>query len=247
MGKNIALKCLNVTKEFFYNHQRKTSLRECFVQFLKGVSHRPAPIFVLKNLTLEVSKGESVALLGPNGSGKSTALRLMAGIYQPSAGTIHTQGRVAAVIELGAGFNAELTGTENILLYGAIMGLTRKQIARQFDEIVQFAGVGGVIDIPVKYFSAGMYARLAFSIALSVNPDLLLIDEVLAVGDEVFRKKCMARLRDFLAGGGTLITASHDLAAIRTLCARTLWLERGQVVMEGKTEDIIEAYQASVR
>ena len=187
-----------------------------------------------------------MALLGPNGSGKSTALRLMAGIYQPSSGTITTQGKISAVIELGAGFNGELTGRENIQLYGAILGLSRKQLSKHFDEIVEFAGVGELINIPVKYYSAGMYARLAFSIAICVKPDLLLIDEVLSVGDEMFRSKCIEKLRSFLASGRTLITASHDLQTVRTLCVRTLWLDKGRVRLEGKTDDVIEAYQASM-
>jgi ABC-2 type transport system ATP-binding protein len=169
----------------------------------------------------------------------------MAGIYAPTSGFIETWGRLTAVIELGAGFNIELTGAENIGLYGAIMGLSRQQIADRFPEIVEFASIGSYISEPVKYYSSGMQARLAFAVAVCAQPEILLIDEVLAVGDEAFRAKCLNKIRQFLAEGGTLIVVSHDLDMISTLCPRGIWLDDGQVQMDGAICDVIAAYRAS--
>ena len=239
------LECRNVTKEFYYFDYNKFSLRLRFIQAVKGESRRKQPLFSLGNFELVVHKGDSVAIVGSNGSGKSTALRLMAGIYKPSTGTIKVSGRVAAVIELGAGFNSELTGAENVELYGAIMGLSRKELAAQFNEILDFAGVGEFINIPVKYYSSGMYARLAFSVAICVKPDLLLIDEVLSVGDSEFRERCLERLRSFSLNGGTLITASHDLSTIRQLCTHAVWLDKGRLRMKGKVIEVLKAYEES--
>ena len=192
-----------------------------------------------------MKRGASVALIGPNGSGKSTALRLIGGIYAPSAGSIETFGSIAAVIDLGAGFHHELTGTENVELYGAVMGLRRKELDARFAEIVAFAGIEDFMDIPLKYYSSGMQARLAFAVTVCLEPDILLLDEVLAVGDHSFRQRCLSKLRDFRERGGTLVVVSHDLETIADLCSQALWLERGQVRMQGSVESVVEAYRAN--
>src|SRR5918994_2121478 len=202
----VAVELRGVSKRFYYYDHRTSSLREWFI---RRVLHRPLNVrrgeFTLRRFDLRIARGESVALIGSNGSGKSTALRLIAGIYQPSEGVIETRGALAAVIELGAGFHPELTGAENAELYASVLGLTRPEIAERFPEILAFADIGDFIHEPVKYYSSGMQARLAFAVAVCVRPDILLLDEVLAVGDQEFRERCLERLRAFRAGGGTMI------------------------------------------
>lgn len=196
---------------------------------------------MLEGLDLRVERGESVALVGANGSGKSTVLRLVAGIYEPTAGRIVRNGRTTSVIELGAGFHGDLTGTENVRLYALLMGLSYRELDRRFSQIVDFSGIGDFIDTPVKYYSSGMLARLAFSVAVCAEPDILLLDEVLAVGDQQFRERCFERLRSLHRGGGTLLLASHDLAAVRDLCSRALWIDQGRIRMAGPTDEVVDA------
>ena len=243
----IAVRCLGVAKRFYYYEHRTTSLRELFIRsVMRKPIHVRRPQFTLHGFTLTVRRGEAVALIGPNGSGKSTALRLIAGIYTPSEGVVETNGRVAAVIELGAGFHPELTGAENIALYGAVMGLGREEIAARFPRIVTFAGIEEFIDVPVKYYSSGMQARLAFAVTDCVDPEILLLDEVLAVGDQVFRERCLDRLAAFRDAGGTLVVVSHDLETISRICSRAVWLDRGEVRMDGEVEAVVNAYRASL-
>jgi ABC-2 type transport system ATP-binding protein len=215
--------------------------------FIRRVLRRPLHVrraeFSLRGVDLIVQRGEAVALLGRNGSGKSTVLRLIAGIYQPSAGAIETSGRITAVIELGAGFHPELTGAENIALYAAVLGLSRKELAARYDEIVEFAAIPDLPDTPLKYYSSGMEARLAFSVAVCLQPDILLLDEVLAVGDQPFRERCLARLREYHARGGTLILVSHELDQVRALCDRGIWLAEGSVVMDGPIDAVLAGYR----
>jgi lipopolysaccharide transport system ATP-binding protein len=236
----------NVVKQFYVYSHRTTSLREWFI---RTVRRRPFHIrsaeFSLKGFNLRVERGESVALIGPNGCGKSTVLRLIAGIYVPTAGTVTTAGRVAAVIELGAGFNPELTGADNIEFYATVMGLSRKALARRVDQIVEFAGFREFMDMPVKYYSSGMQARLAFSVAVNVEPDILLLDEVLAVGDRSFQEKCLDRLQAFQAQGGTLVVVSHDLDLVQKLCSRAVWLQDGITRLDGKIDEVLDAYRSS--
>jgi homopolymeric O-antigen transport system ATP-binding protein len=237
--------CRGVVKRFYHYEHRTTSLRELFI---RGLLRRPIHVrrarFTLSGFDLRVERGEAVALVGANGSGKSTALRLIAGIYLPSEGVIETRGRVTAVIELGIGFHPELTGAENVALYAAVMGLGRRQLAERLPEIVAFAELGDFLDEPVKYYSSGMQARLAFAVAISVEPDVLLLDEVLAVGDQSFRRRCLDRLRDFHRQGGTLVVVSHDLDTVRELCSRAVWLEDGRVRAEGAVGEVLAAYEA---
>jgi ABC-type polysaccharide/polyol phosphate transport system ATPase subunit len=236
--------CRKVVKRFHRYEHRTRSLREAFIRtVLRRPIHVKRAEFVLRGLDLTVSRGEAVALVGRNGSGKSTALRLMAGIYRPSEGEVTVQGRLAAVIELGVGFHAELTGAENIQLYAAVMGLTRREIAARYSDIVEFAELGDFIDEPIKFYSSGMHARLAFSVAaLSMRPDVLLLDEVLAVGDQSFREKSFDFLHRYHREGGTLIVVTHDLEGLPELCDRAIWLEQGRVEMDGPVEDVVAAY-----
>jgi ABC-type polysaccharide/polyol phosphate transport system ATPase subunit len=241
-----AVELRGVSKRFYYYEHRTSSLREWFI---RRILQRPLNVrraeFTLRNLDLRIGAGEAVALIGSNGSGKSTALRLIAGIYGPSSGTVRTQGRLTAVIELGAGFHPELTGADNVALYAAVLGLRRHELAARYEEIVDFAGTRDFMDTPLKYYSSGMEARLAFSVAVCLQPDVLLLDEVLAVGDQTFRDRCQARLRAFHADGGTLILVSHEMDQIRKLCTRAVWLEQGTLRMDGDVEQVLTAYRAN--
>lgn len=243
----MAIVCRDVMKEFYIYSHRTRSLREWFIRTVqrKPIHTRHAE-FSLNDFNLTVRRGESIAIVGPNGSGKSTVLRLIAKIYEPTAGTVLTYGRIAAVIELGTGFNAELTGTENVELYGAIMGLSRIQRDRHKDDIIEFSGIGDFIKMPVKYYSSGMVARLAFSVAVNLEPDILLLDEVLAVGDQAFQKKCIKRLKAFHAAGGTLLVVSHNLTDVTQLCSRSVWLEDGKIRLDGNAQSVLKAYKSSV-
>jgi ABC-type polysaccharide/polyol phosphate transport system ATPase subunit len=240
-----AVELRGVSKRFYFYEHRTSTLREWFI---RRVLHRPIHIrraaFSLQNVDLRVEPGQAVALLGANGSGKSTVLRLIAGIYQPSSGTIEHHGRIGAVIELGAGFHPELTGAENIALYAAVLGLNRRELAERYDDIVEFAALQDFLDTPLKYFSSGMEARLAFSVAVCLEPEILLLDEVLAVGDTDFRGRCLDRLRTYHARGGTLLLVSHELDQVRELCTRGIWLRDGRVVMDGQLERVLAAYRA---
>jgi ABC-2 type transport system ATP-binding protein len=240
------VECRGVTKRFYFYDHRTSSLREWFIRrVLRKPLHVRHAAFMLRGLDLRVSRGEVVALVGTNGSGKSTALRLVAGIYRPTEGTIVTRGRVAAVIELGAGFHSELTGAENVALYAAVLGLGRRELAAHWADIVEFSGTGDFLDTPVKYYSSGMEARLAFAVAVCLDPDVLLLDEVLAVGDESFRARCLERLRAFSARGGTMLIVSHELEQLRALCTRAVWLDRGRVRMDGPVAEVLAAYEAA--
>jgi len=198
--------------------------------------------WALKDVTFEVRAGRALGIIGPNGAGKSTALKLLTRILKPTQGSAHVDGRTGALIEVAAGFHPDLTGRENVYLQGAIMGMRRSEIGRRFDEIVEFAGVGPFVDTPVKRYSSGMNARLGFSIAAHLSPDVLLIDEVLAVGDMAFQEKCHARMREFQSQGVAIVFVSHHLPAIAQLCDEVLLLDHGEIVRSGRPADVIGAY-----
>ena len=246
MGDSIAIRCRGVGKQFYHYEVRTQTLQELFIRWLtrRAVSVRK-PLFRLSNFDLTVHRGETVGLIGPNGSGKSTILRLIAGIYPPTEGTVETHGRVAAVIELGAGINPDLSGADNVELYGLVMGLSRRELRSRYDEIVTFAGIRPFMDMPMKYYSTGMRARLAFAVNICLDPDILLIDEVLAVGDKEFRKSCldhMARMRQL---GRTIVLVAHSLPDVLEMCSRAVWLDRGEIQAQGPAEEVVEAYRAS--
>ncbi len=199
-------------------------------------------LWPLRDLSLSVGPGESVGLIGHNGAGKTTALKLLAGITRPTRGSVATHGRVASLINVGAGFHRELTGRENVYLNGVILGLTRREIDRRYDEIVEFAGLAPFMDTPVKHYSSGMYARLAFAVAVHVDPEVLLIDEVLSVGDAAFQDRSLRRMLAFRDSGAAVLFVSHNLSAVELMCQRAVWLDRGNVRAVGPTSDVIRAY-----
>ncbi len=199
----------------------------------------------LRNITFQVPKGQALGFVGRNGAGKSTTLGLMAGVLKPTMGRVEVRGRVAPLLELGAGFNADLTGRENILLNSILMGMTRKEAVRKADEIIAFAELGEFIDQPIRVYSSGMVARLGFSVVSSVDPDILLVDEVLAVGDLNFQKKCMDRMHTFKRKGVTIVLVSHSLSNFEGLCDRVIWIEDHTLKMDGLTPDVIAAYSAA--
>jgi ABC-type polysaccharide/polyol phosphate transport system ATPase subunit len=229
----------NVSKGFHLHGGRKL-VREHVAHFFQ---RRPRELFyALKHVTFQVNCGESVAVIGPNGAGKSTLLSLVAGLSQPDEGTVSVNGRVAALLELGAGFHPDLTGAENVRLNALLLGLTRKRTRELFDEIVEFSGIGDFIAEPLRTYSTGMIMRLAFSVAINVDPEILLIDEVLAVGDAAFQEKCYERVRRFRQSGKTLLCVSHASGMVQELCDRALWLDHGEVVMTGAIREVTEAY-----
>jgi ABC-type polysaccharide/polyol phosphate transport system ATPase subunit len=243
-----AVECVGVVKRFYLYEHRTTTLQEFA---LRTILRRPPPgrsaTFQINRLDLRVERGESIALVGANGSGKSTALRLMAGIYPPTEGRIIVRGRLVAVLELGATFQPELTGAENVDLYAAALGFSRQEIAERYPGVVAFADIGDFMHVPVKYYSSGMRTRLAFAVAICADPDILLLDEVLAVGDESFRERCLTRLARYHAAGGTLIVVSHDLWTVRQMCSRVVWMENGEVRMSGEANAVLDAYEAASR
>jgi lipopolysaccharide transport system ATP-binding protein len=211
-----------------------------------GSDRQSGFIWALKDVSFEIKKGETVGIVGLNGSGKSTLLKLLAQVTEPTQGEIYINGRITALIELGAGFHPELTGRENIYLSGAILGLSKKQVDAKFEEIVDFAELSDFIDTPVKHYSSGMYIRLGFSVAVSIDPEILLVDEVLAVGDAAFRKRCFERIEAFINAGKTLIIVTHSLEEVKKLAHRAVLIDRGFVKASGSPEEVIARYTALV-
>jgi ABC-type polysaccharide/polyol phosphate transport system ATPase subunit len=201
------------------------------------------PFYALKNVSFSVAPGESLGVLGANGAGKTTLLTLVAGISSPDEGGVFVRGSVAPLLELAAGFHQDLTGTENVLLYAALLGLSRKTTMARFDEIVEFSGVGDFIDEPLRTYSTGMRMRLAFAVAVTVDPEVLLIDEAFAVGDQEFQAKCVERIAQYRNAGKTLLCVSHSPALLRQFCDHGIWLEHGELMCAGGVSEVIEAYQ----
>jgi lipopolysaccharide transport system ATP-binding protein len=207
---------------------------------------QPEPFWALRDVSFQVAPGDAIALLGRNGAGKSTLLRLVCGLARPTTGTCRVEGAVAALLELGAGFHPQLTGRENLYVAGVVSGLRRREVAARFDEIVAFAEIRQFIDQPLRTYSTGMKMRLAFSVAIHTEPDILVIDEVLAVGDAAFQAKCADRIHAFLRRGKSLLLVSHNLDHVRTFCSRAIWLERGRGRADGPSLRVAEAYRADV-
>ena len=223
--------------------RKEKSLKERLVNFGRSNQHKD-DFWALRDIDLEIQSGSTVGLIGPNGSGKSTLLKLIGGILQPTTGTVEHRGRLAALLELGAGFHPDLTGRENVFLNASILGLSRKQTAQFFDAIVAFSGIEPFIDTQVKFYSSGMYVRLAFAVSVHVDPDVLLVDEVLAVGDEPFQRKCMDRIRQFQSEGRTIILVTHGLDAVADLCDRAVVLEHGRIQVDGDPLDALRHLRA---
>lgn len=234
-----AIRVDSLWKNFRLYHERNRYLKAAM---LRGRRARYEEFWALQDVSLTVAKGATVGVIGSNGSGKTTLLKCLTGIYTPERGSVHIEGNVAALLELGAGFHAELSGTENIYLNGSILGMSKKEIDNKFDSIVEFAGLEQFIDTPVKNFSSGMVVRLGFSIATHVEPEVLLIDEILAVGDQAFQRKSTEKIEQFRRDGRTILVVSHSLGLVQQLCDTVVWLEKGHVKMTGPASDVISEY-----
>jgi ABC-type polysaccharide/polyol phosphate transport system ATPase subunit len=233
----------DVAKRFRIYHERNDSLK---ASILRGRRAEFEEFWAVDGVSFEVNQGETFGIIGENGSGKSTLLKCMARILRPDRGTITVDGKLSALLELGAGFHHELSGRENVYLNGSILGLTRKQIDERFDDIVAFAGLERFIDTPVKNYSSGMYVRLGFSVAINVDPDVLLVDEVLAVGDEGFQRRCGEKFAEMQKAGKTIVIVSHGLGQMRTMCDRLAWLRNGKLQAVGPSKDVIDQYLGTV-
>ena len=234
-----AIKVENMTKKFKIYSDKPMTLKERLVFWKKSKIEKRT---VLKDINLKIEKGETVALIGVNGSGKSTLLKLMTKIIYPTAGKVTTNGKLTSLLELGAGFHPDFTGRENIYFNASIFGLTAKEIDKRVPEIIEFSELGELIDTPVRTYSSGMYMRLAFSVAINVDAEILLIDEILAVGDQHFQEKCYAKLKELKKGDKTIVIVSHSLDAIKELCDRAVWIHEGHIEKDGKTNDVIKEY-----
>jgi ABC-type polysaccharide/polyol phosphate transport system ATPase subunit len=234
-----AIEFRNVSKSFV-KHSGHLLMRQRLAELLEN---RPALRFqALKNVSFQLKCGESLAVVGPNGAGKSTLLSVVAGLAAPDEGTVELNGRVAALLELGSGFHIDLTGRENVFLNAALLGLTRKETLKAFDEIVEFSGIGDFIEEPLRTYSSGMVLRLAFSVAINTDPDVLLVDEILTVGDHSFQAKCFERIQRFRRAGKTILAVSHAQGMVEEICDRALWLDHGQAVMQGRIREVLDAY-----
>jgi len=257
MSSDKVIRVENLGKKYSLRHQRNepyTTLRDVLTDRAKnlfrwnGNSTRTTEEFwALKNISFEVTQGEVLGIIGRNGAGKSTLLKILSRITEPTTGKIHIKGRVASLLEVGTGFHPELTGRENIFLNGAVLGMSRAEIRKKFDEIVAFAEIAKFLDMPVKRYSSGMYVRLAFSVAAHLEPDILVVDEVLGVGDAEFRKKSLGKMGQVAGQGRTVLFVSHNLDAISNLCERTIWVDKGIIACDGETRDAVARYLGSSR
>lgn len=225
-------------------YDRIQSIKEYIVQMLRG-KIKYEEFWALKNVSFEVERGEVVGIIGHNGAGKSTLLKVISGILKPTGGSLEVHGNVVPMLELGSGFDHDLTGRENIFLNGSILGYSEKYLKEKYEQIVEFSELGKFIDVPIRNYSSGMLMRLAFSIATVVQPEILIVDEILAVGDAAFQEKSKARMLELMGGGTTVLFVSHSLEQIREMCDRVIWLEHGQIKAIGATKEICDAYEAS--
>ena len=232
----------NVTMKFRMSDEPINSLKEIFTTAVKG-QLRFNEFLALDDISFDLEKGKTLGLIGRNGAGKSTTLKLISGILKPTSGQIITRGNIVPMLELGAGFDLELTGRENIYLNGAILGYSKEYLESKYDEIVEFAEIQEFIDMPIRNYSSGMMARLAFSIASVVQPEILIVDEILAVGDVAFQEKSYNRMKELMSGGATVLFVSHDINKIEEMCDKVIWLEQGKIVAEGKAKTICDKYR----
>ena len=238
-NKDPIIKFTNVTKEFTLYSQK--TFKE-FLPALFGNKKTKESFTALKNISFSVNKGETLGIIGPNGAGKSTILKLIANVMSPTKGKVIVNGKVSPLIELGAGFHPELTGKENVYLNGSILGLSKKQIDQYYQDILNFSELHKFINQPIKHYSSGMYMRLAFSVAIHVNPQILLIDEILAVGDTAFQQKCFAKMEQFKKSGITIIFVSHSMQSIQSFCTKALYIKKGQLISQGNPHTICQKY-----
>jgi ABC-type polysaccharide/polyol phosphate transport system ATPase subunit len=241
MMKNKIIEINDVSMMFKIANDRISSLKEYVTATLTGkLSYKE--FWALNNISLNIKKGEVIGIIGRNGSGKSTLLKIISGIMKPTKGVITCNGNIVPMLELGSGFDFDLTGKENIYLNGAILGYSKKFLDERYEEILQFSELGEFINVPIRNYSSGMMMRLAFSIATVVNPEILIVDEILSVGDEAFQKKSHKRMMELMSGGTTVLFVSHSLAQIREMCDRVIWLEHGKIHMIGNTKEVCDKY-----
>jgi ABC-type polysaccharide/polyol phosphate transport system ATPase subunit len=246
LDSSIVIRVEAATQRFRVIHERPDTLRELFSKFFrKTVNYHDFE--AVRNVSLEVRQGEMVGIVGRNGSGKSTLLKMIAGVYRPSSGHVTVSGTIAPLIELGAGMHPELSGRENILLNGLLMGFSKQEMVRREESIIEFADIGDFIEAPVKQYSSGMFMRLAFAVATEVDPDILVMDEILAVGDFAFQDKCLARLRRFQESGKTILLVSHSMAQVDELCSRAILIDHGQLVADGDPAEVTALYRSGVQ
>ncbi len=231
----------NVSMSFNMSKERIDSLKEYFIKFIKGQLHY-TEFVALDNVSFSINKGEIVGIIGLNGSGKSTILKIVSGIMKPTKGSVNVQGSIAPLIELGAGFDPELTARENIYLNGYVLGHTKKQIEEKFDEIIEFSELSDFVDVAIKNFSSGMYARLGFAIATVINPEILIVDEILGVGDYLFQQKCEKRMREMMSNNTTVLIVSHSIDKIEDMCSKAIWLDKGKLIMFGDAKEVCTCY-----
>ena len=234
----------DISMRYLMTYDRIQSIKEYVVQLLRG-KIKYEEFWALKNVSFEVERGEVVGIIGHNGAGKSTLLKVISGILKPTGGSLEVHGNVVPMLELGSGFDHDLTGRENIFLNGSILGYSEKYLKEKYEQIVEFSELGKFIDVPIRNYSSGMLMRLAFSIATVVQPEILIVDEILAVGDAAFQDKSKARMLELMGGGTTVLFVSHSLEQIREMCDRVIWLEHGQIKAIGATKEICDAYEAS--
>ncbi len=239
----IVIDVKNVTMRFHINADKMLSLKEFITRKIKG-QIQYFDFVALKNISFSVQRGEIFGLIGHNGAGKSTLLKTIAKILKPTTGEIKTHGKIVPMLELGSGFDGDLTGRENIFLNGAILGYDEKFLIKQYEKIVEFSGLGDFINVPIRNYSSGMLSRLSFSVASMVKPEILIIDEILSVGDADFRVKSRSRMNELMSGGTTVLLVSHDVKTIRETCNRVLWLEHGKIKMIGEAQEVCDAYEA---
>ena len=240
MKKVIEVK--NVTMKFKMSDEPLNSLKEVFTTAVKG-KLKYNEFLALNDISFDIYKGETIGLIGKNGAGKSTTLKVISGIIKPTSGSVITKGNIVPMLELGAGFDLELTGRENIYLNGAILGYTKEYLESKYDEIVEFAEIREFIDMPIRNYSSGMMARLAFSIASVVQPEILIVDEILSVGDAQFQEKSLKRMKELMTGGATVLFVSHNIEKIEEMCDRVVWLNKGQVMNTGEAKKVCKEYK----
>ena len=243
MGKEIMVKVDDVGIRFNLAKERVDSLKEYFLKFSKGTL-KFEEFWALDGVSLEIEKGDFYGLVGINGSGKSTLLKSVAGVFKPTRGKITVNGTIAPLIELGAGFDMDLTARENIFLNGAVLGFSKDHMLEKFDDIVDFSELHDFLDVPLKNYSSGMVARIAFAIATATKPDILIADEILAVGDYAFQEKCEKRMQELLDAGTTVIFVSHSIEQVKRMCNKATWIEKGKVIMSGDAETVCDAYSS---
>lgn len=244
MSTDPAIEVVEVSKKFRVHRDRPSSIKEALLSWRR--ERRVEDFWVLRDIDLTIPRGSFFGLIGHNGSGKSTLLRLMAGIHRPTTGEVRVHGRISALLELGSGFHPDLTGRENVYLNGAMLGLSRRQMTAAMDDIIDFSGIGDFIDVPVKVYSSGMYVRLGFAVAVHVDPEILLVDEVIAVGDEEFQRRCMDHMSGLRERGTTIVLVSHSTELVAALCDRVGWLDHGRLVTVGDPDEVTGKYLDNV-